>query len=271
MNTPYGLALFPGGHLAVSDPALNRVLVFRSPLVTGETAFSVVGQANFSAGGASSTLAGLNSPRHVATDTWGRLYVADSGNNRLVVFQNTSNIAQTGPSATFNFPIFTQPQGVAVSQISAEKCGSPRLRATPFIIYPRSPAFRRIRAPFSSKSGRMNRWRSPWIPAENPIVAEGINRVAFYFAQLVVRNAFSFTATRPLTPGMWAQAAPIGKTFNVNDEVHQNPPYPTTAAGLQMLVNGTPSGIYSWERKCVYKLRDPLGSPQFRDCGVFAV
>ena len=29
MNTPYGLALFPGGHLAVSDPALNRVLVFK--------------------------------------------------------------------------------------------------------------------------------------------------------------------------------------------------------------------------------------------------
>ena len=78
--------------------------------------------------------------------------------------------------------------------------------------------------------------------SENPIVAEAINRVSFYFAKLIIRNAFTFTSTRPLTPGMWAQAAPIGRTFPNGDEVHETPPYPTTAADLQMLVNGAPSG-----------------------------
>ena len=77
----------------------------------------------------------------------------------------------------------------------------------------------------------------------------------------MVRNAFSFTSTRPLTPGMWAQAAPIGKTFSASDEVHQNPPYPTTAAGLQMLVNGMPSGIYSWEQNAYMNFVIPWEAP----------
>ena len=260
MNTPYGLALFPGGHLAVSDPALNRVLVFRSPLVTGETASTVVGQANFSTGTAANTPAGLNSPRHVATDTVGRLYVADYGNNRLVVFQNTSNIAQTGASANFNFPFFTLPQGIAVSQISGEMWVTSAAANTVYHL-PEVTQFSQNTSTIFQQIPSYGPLAIALDSSENPIVAEVINRVAFYFAQLVVRNAFSFTSTIPLTPGMWAQAAPIGKTFNASDEVHQNPPYPTTAAGLQMLVNGTPSGIYSWEENAYMNFVIPWEAP----------
>jgi uncharacterized protein (TIGR03437 family) len=263
MSAPYGVAIFPGGHLAVSDPALNRVLVFQKPangnFSNGQTAFTVVGQPSFASGGTSSTLAGLNSPRHLATDTSGRLYVADSANNRLMVFRDTSNIPQTGPAAAFNFPGFSQPQGLAVSQISGEMWVT---SAASNIIYhlPEVTTFQNTSTIFQ-EIGSNGPLAIALDSSENPIVAEAINRVTFYFAKLVIRNAFSFTSTQPLTPGMWAQAAPLGKTFSANDEVHQNPPYPTTVAGLQMLVNGTPSGIYSWEQNSYMNFVIPWEAP----------
>jgi len=257
LSNPYGLALYPDGHLAVSDPALNRVLVFKKPFVNGETAFTVVGQQNFAAGGASSTLAGLNSPRHLATDTSGRLYVADAANNRLVVFRDTSNVAQTGPAAAFNFPNFGAPQGLAVSQISGEMWVT---SGNTIYHLPEVTNFQNTSV-ILQQIGANEPLAIALDSFENPVVAEAINRVSFYFAKLIIRNAFSFTSTHPLTPGMWAQAAPLGKTFTALDEVHQNPPYPLMAAGLQMLVNGTPSGIYSVEQNAYVNFVIPWEAP----------
>ena len=260
MHTPYGLAFYPGGHLAVSDLVLNRVLVFQSPLSTGETASTVVGQQSFGPPGPpKSGLTDLISPRYVATDTSGRLYVADSGNNRVVVFRDTSNIPQMGPAAPFNFPIFSQPQGIAVSQISGEMWVTSQVNNTVYHL-PEVTNFQNTSTIFQ-QIGSFGPMAIALDSSENPIVMETINRTVFYFAKLLVRNAFTFTSTRPLTPGMWAQAAPIGKTFNANDEVHQNPPYPTTAAGLQMLVNGNASGIYSWEQQSYVNFVIPWEAP----------
>ena len=257
MNTPYGLAFFPDGHLAVSDPVFNRVLVFKKPFINGETAFTVVGQQNFATNAASGTLAGLNSPRHVATDTSGRLYVADSANGRVLVFRDTSNISQTGPPAAFNLPNFSSPQGIAVSQISGEMwitAGNAIYHLPEVTSYQNTgTVFQQIGATLPLDIALDS--------FENPIVAEGINRVTFYFAKLIIRNAFSFTSTRPLTPGMWAQAAPLGKSFPNDDEVHETPPYPTTASGLQMLVNGAPSGIYSVEQNAYINFVIPWSAP----------
>jgi len=258
MNTPYGLALYPDGHLAVSDPILNRVLIFKKPFVNGESAFTVIGQQNFAASGALDSLAGLSSPRHVATDTSGRLYVADAGNNRLVVFRDTSGIAQTGPAAAFNFP-FGAPQGLAVSQISGEMwitSGNDIYHLPEITSYQNTSTI-------LQQIGANGPLAIALDSSENLIVAEAINRVTFYFAKITIRNAFSFTSTRPLTPGMWTQAALIGKTFLASDEINQNPPYPTTAAGLQMLVNGVPSAIYSWEQNVFMNFVIPWEAPTF--------
>ncbi|MBZ5676497.1 MAG: hypothetical protein LAP61_19850 [Acidobacteriia bacterium] len=257
LGTPYGLALYPDGQLAVSDPVLNRVMVFKKPFVNGEAAFTVVGQQSFASSSASSSLAGLNSPRHIATDTSGRLYVADSSNNRVVVFRDTSNIAQTGPAASFNFPNFGSPQGITVSTISGEMWVT---SGNAIYHLPEVNAFNN-----TSKILQQIASNGPLAIAldssENPIVAEAINRVTFYFAKLIVRNAFSFTSSRPMTPGMWAQAAPLGKTFSASDEVHETPPYPLTAAGLQMLVNGVTSGIYSVEQNAYINFVIPWEAP----------
>ncbi len=263
MNTPYGLAFFPGGHLAVSDLVLNRVLVFQKPsngdFANGQTAFSVVGQQGFGQGSTSSSPAGLNGPRYVATDTSGRLYVCDWGNNRVVVYADTSNIPQTGPTPPFIFPSFSQPQGIAVSAISGEMWVT---SAASNLVYhlPEVTKFQSTSASIQ-QFGSYGPMAIALDSSENPIVAESINRVTFYFAQLVIRNAFSFTSTRALTPGMWAQAAPIGKTFTADDEVHETPPYPKTVAGLQMLVNGVPSAIYSWQQNAYMNFVIPWAAP----------
>ena len=97
--------------------------------------------------------------------------------------------------------------------------------------------------------------------SENPIIAEGTNRITFYFAKLQVKNAFTYTSTRPLTPGMWVQAAPVGKEVKVNDEFHETPPYPKTVAGLQLLVNGTPAGIYAIAQKAYINFVIPWNAP----------
>ena len=142
---------------------------------------------------------------------------------------------------------------------SAERCGSLRPSNTIYHL-PEVNTFNNTRT-ILQQIGSNGPLAIALDSSENPIVAEAINRVTFYFAKLVVRNAFTFTSTRPLTPGMWAQAAPLGKTFSASDEVHQNPPYPTTAAGLQMLVNGTPSGIYSWEQQAYMNFVIPWEAP----------
>ena len=239
MNTPYGVALFPDGRMAVSDAFYHRVLIFSKPLSTGAAASSVVGQQTFASIGTSNTLAGLNTPRHIATDSSGRLYVCDSGNNRILVF--TPGISQTGAAAAFNFPNFQQPQSIAVSAITGEMWVA---AGSSLYHLPEVTSFQNTSTIFQTIPSI-----SPMTVAldafENPIVGEAINRITFYFAKLAVRNAFTFTSTRPYAPGMWVQAAPIGKVVNVPDEVHETPPYPKTVSGLQMLVNGAPSGIYA--------------------------
>jgi uncharacterized protein (TIGR03437 family) len=259
MNTPYGLTLYPDGQMAVSDAVLNRVLVFRKPFSNGQSAFTVVGQQSYGSSGGSSTPAGLIAPRQIATDASGRLYVCDSGNNRILVFRDTATQAQTGPAAAFNFGNFSAPQAIAVSQVSSEMwvgAGNTIFHLPEVTNYQNtSTVLQQI--PLSSSA--------PMAIAldafENPIVAETVNRVTFYFAKLAIRNAFSFTSTHPLAPGMWVQAAPVGKSVNVGDEVHETPPYPQTVAGMQMLVNGTPAGIYAFVQKSYINFVIPWNAP----------
>ena len=173
------------------------MLVFQKPFVNGQAAFTVVGQPSFASSTASSTVTGLNSPRHVATDTSGRLYVADSGNNRVVVFRDTSNIAQTGPAAPYNFPNFSAPQGIAVSQISGEMWVT---AGNTIYHLPEVTNFQNT-STVLQQIGSNGPLSIALDSFENPIVAEALNRVSFYFAKLIIRNAFTFTSTQSADTG----------------------------------------------------------------------
>lgn len=93
---PNGLSFVAGidfdssGSLYVADRDNNRILIFDSPdgpdLLNAITADAVVGQPDFTSTTASTDRTGLSAPVGIAIDSQDRLWVADSGNNRVLLF-----------------------------------------------------------------------------------------------------------------------------------------------------------------------------------------
>ena len=109
-NLHIPVAIDLAGHLYVGDIANNRVLGWHSvsALVTGEPADLVVGQPDFEttsvpASISANTLAG---PRGLGVDSAGNLYVADTGDSRVLIFPSPfTTMSQTGQSAGFSATI----------------------------------------------------------------------------------------------------------------------------------------------------------------------
>jgi cysteine-rich repeat protein len=81
LNSPSGLAVDDGGRLFIADTGNHRVR--RVDLDGTITTVAGTGSAGFSGDGAPAVGAKVNSPRGVAVDGRGRLFIADSGNNRV--------------------------------------------------------------------------------------------------------------------------------------------------------------------------------------------
>ncbi len=137
LHFPTDIALDKRGRIYVADNGHHRVLEFPSLVflpVTNATAVGVVGQQ--SVGGTSpnwnspdglATAEGLSEPTGIYFDRQGTLYVADSGNNRVVhflkpavavnaaTFQASVPIAQGGLASLFGAGITEKPEDVAVA------------------------------------------------------------------------------------------------------------------------------------------------------------
>jgi uncharacterized protein (TIGR03437 family) len=100
-------------HLYVADPGNNRILCFKNALVVGAstppaTADMVIGQpdlftseVNYPLGNAQTpTQTGLNNPIGVVVDNNGNLYVADSGNGRVLRFPAPFNNVPANETAS---------------------------------------------------------------------------------------------------------------------------------------------------------------------------
>jgi len=87
LNYPWGLAFDASGNLWVADHNNNRTLMFKPPFATGMAASLVIGQPDFISGSGHTTQAGLNGTAALGFDALGDLWVADNGNNRVVMFK----------------------------------------------------------------------------------------------------------------------------------------------------------------------------------------
>jgi DNA-binding beta-propeller fold protein YncE len=93
MNNPVGVAVDPTTHkVFVADSNNNRVLRFASlySLTNGVAAEAVLGQPDFTSNTQNTTQAGMKTPVGVFVDAGGRLWVVDSGNQRVLRFDNAA-------------------------------------------------------------------------------------------------------------------------------------------------------------------------------------
>ncbi len=89
MNSPIGLAYdAANSRLFVGQTGNHRVTVYDVAAITdGEDAINVLGQATFTATAAANTQSGMSTPQGLVYDsTNSRLFVAQSGNNRVTVY-----------------------------------------------------------------------------------------------------------------------------------------------------------------------------------------
>jgi uncharacterized protein (TIGR03437 family) len=117
LSAPEGISVDVASNLYVADAGANRVLVFPNTSVApaaGAVATFVIGQASFS----TSASGALNSPIDVGVDSNGNIFVADSGNNRVLTYPSLVFLPPTGvtasgvigqPSLTGNTPNFDSP------------------------------------------------------------------------------------------------------------------------------------------------------------------
>lgn len=245
MSVPFGLAIFSNGALAVSDAALNRILVFKNApgadFQNSQAASFVLGQTDFQGSNAGSSTASLFTPRHMSVDTSDRLYVADAGNNRLLIYNNGANLSN-GSAASLQDAVFNAPQGVRVSSITGEVWVTD---SNSGVLY-RLPEYDTLSLNPSQVTARIQIQTQPVAVeldnSDNVVISELANRVTFYYASLAYRNPASFNA-QPLAPGMIAIIGRNGKDFSLTPSGTQIAPLPPQAADIQVLVNGQASPI----------------------------
>ena len=264
MRFPYGLVVFTDGNLGVSDSADNRVLIFRKAggdFTNGQLASAVVGQSGYSSAVAAAGPAGLSNPSHLAADDSDRLFVTDTGNNRLMIFRSESGLTQGDARAT-EIDNLSQPVGVAVEPPPARGIWVASSGANA-IYHLRD--FDHLQGNSTDITQSVSSYPPIAVTLDsfgNPIVAEFTNRVSFFFPKLVYRNAANATSgsAQQVAPGMMIYVATLGTDITADSTPVLDPPWPPILSGIQVLVNGVQAPIFRVSSGLVF-LVVPLATP----------
>ncbi|TGL72237.1 NHL repeat-containing protein [Leptospira jelokensis] len=113
-SNPYEMAYDNVGGFFLSDAGSNRVLYFP---IDSFSASEVWGQPNFINNGSSQGTGGLNIPTSMIVDRQGGLYIADSGNNRVLYYPNGTKSA-TRVYGQLDFASSAPPGSASVNRLN---------------------------------------------------------------------------------------------------------------------------------------------------------
>ena len=269
MQVPYGLVFDSQRGLLVSDETANRVLLFSMDNPTnGEPAATVIGQSDFISTGNSL----LSSPHHIAVDSIGQVYIADSGHNRILIFAiptGTSTDQPVNSLTGLNYPeaVWVNPNTVAGYHNDiwvADGSGLTRYPTLNPLGTGNNPT---LRIPAVEVTGGQSLTCPGTGVCGYPAialaqdgsgdlyVADTSNRVAIHYPALAAENGGSFVCAMGcnlgglndapfyLAPGAFASLFLFNGSFASGTTVNSVLPVPPTLAGLQVLVNDHASPI----------------------------
>lgn len=122
MYSPTAIAFSGTGasfRIYVADKDFNRVLVFARITANGQSAVNVIGQTSFTTSAAALSQTALAGPNGVAADASGKVYVADTGNNRIMIW-NTAITAdgQAANAVLGQTWFYSNSEGVSSTAVS---------------------------------------------------------------------------------------------------------------------------------------------------------
>ena len=208
LSGPQGIAVDQAANLYVADTAANRVVVFsdtQGAPPAGASARYVIGQGNFGA----SAVAGLRSPAGVRVDSNGLIYVADSGNNRVLNYASLIFLPQSGgtPAGVVGQQ---NASGSAVNWDSTDGLATPNGLASPLGLY-------------------IDRQDTLYV------ADAGNHRVVQYLKPATVVNAATFQSSVPVSPGALATLFSNGLANNTT--LISATTWPTSASNRQLVIN----------------------------------
>ncbi len=130
LDHPYGVAFDSSGNLWVSDSFDDRVLEFQPPFHSGMAASIVIGQSDFDTVGRMVGAGELNFPNGLAFDPSGNLWVADTGNQRVLEFEPPFSTGMAASQVIGQSSFFSDTPGTSQSQffgpgaVSFDKSGN---------------------------------------------------------------------------------------------------------------------------------------------------
>ena len=258
MGTPYAIAFSGTSGLVVSDAGYNRVVfipftangTFNALTDNGKAATVFFGQASFGAplNPAGNGLNQLNTPHGIACDSSGQVYVADTGNNRVLVFGDPNN-SQTSAYATISLPSLNAPRSVYVNSGTGEIWVTNTAAGT-LVRYPKYETLLFSPAATATLQDVVNNTLVPTIAVAQDqygdlFVADAENHVIVYYQGFAYVNAAT-SLVRPLAPMMLATLYPLASAtqFGANTATASAFPWLTTLGDIQVTVNGTPAPLY---------------------------
>ncbi len=265
MAEPYGLAFTLAGGLLVSDTFLNRVLYFQgqpADLTSGMSASLVFGQPDFNSSGGGSSLSQMNSPHHIATDSDDRLYVADTGNGRVDIFNNVPTSSLGQPAAQVLTSGLRSPRGIYVSTVTGEIWVADALAS--FAV--RYPAFNQL-TPAGEAPNAAIFGDDPLAVVEDAwgdlFLADAAHRVAIFYPGLGPINAANFLYPGNLAPGMIAAMFTQGNynQFGGQPTKASTLPLPVELNGVAVLFNNSPAPLFYADPNQI-NFQVPIGAPQ---------